>query len=61
MKNKRLFIEVFVLIGVIILVLVVGIQNKKKMSITSQEESPVVQEKESTDRYEHIKEIIGEF
>lgn len=61
MKNKRLFIEVFVLIGVIILVLVVGIQNKKKMSITSQEERTVAQEKESTDRYKHIQEIIDEF
>lgn len=61
LRNKRLFIEVCVLVGIIIIVLVVGIQNKKKSNITSQEESPVVQEKESTDRYEHIKEIIGEF
>lgn len=61
LRNKRLFIEVCVLVGIIIIVLVVGIQNKKKSNITSQEESSIVQEKENTDRYEHIQEIMDEF
>ncbi len=72
MKNKRLFIEVCVLIGVIILVLIANIQNKKKISITSQEEnfiaqekeSPIAQEKESADGSEYItdryKQIMQE-